>query len=142
MADSPVCFFYEETKYRLTSPDKYLHWLFAIVKEFNVSIEAINYIFCSDDYLHSINLKYLNHDTLTDIITFQHGSSDNLSADIYISIDRVKENATTFVVSFDDELARVMAHGLLHLIGYNDKTEEESREMRKKEDACLSLRQF
>ena len=142
MNDSSVYFFYEETSFRLVSPDKYINWLLTIAQEFDTKIDSLNYIFCSDNYLHAVNLKYLNHDTFTDIITFEHDAAHGLSADIFISADRVKENAKEFGSSFDDELARVIAHGLLHLLGYNDKTEEESKEMRKKEDACLSLRQF
>ena len=94
----------------------------------------INYIFCDDDYLHQINVEYLNHDTLTDIITFDYTEDNVLSSDIFISIERVSDNANDFGVTFETELLRVMAHGILHLCGYKDKTEEDSQQMRKKED--------
>ena len=103
--------------------------------------KTINYIFCSDDYLLKINKEYLNHDTLTDIITFDNSEEEGkIEADIFISIDRIKENALSLKKDFDQELHRVIIHGLLHLLGYNDKTDDDKAEMRKKEDACLSLR--
>jgi len=98
----------------------------------------ITYIFCNDDYLGSMNEKYLKHDTLTDIITFDYSEKEILSGDIFISIDRVKENAGSFNTTFDAELGRVMAHGVLHLSGYKDKTADDKKEMRSKEDFYLS----
>lgn len=101
-------------------------------------VEAINYIFCDDQYLLEINKTYLNHDTYTDIVTFQLSPKDKpLMADIYISIERVKENAGQFKMSFRSELHRVIFHGALHLCGYKDKSKTQAAEMRKKEDLCL-----
>ena len=100
----------------------------------------INYIFCSDNYLHQINFQYLDHDTFTDIITFDQSDKDQIEGDIFISIDRVHENANERNISFVNELHRVMIHGILHLLGYNDKTPKEKQLMREKEDECLSLR--
>ena len=93
----------------------------------------------NDAYLHKINVDYLQHDTLTDIITFDYGKDNLLSSDIYISIDRVRENAASYEVEFDTELLRVMAHGILHLCGYKDKTEEQAQQMRAKEEEKMAL---
>ena len=109
-------------------------WIEKIISSENKHLGEINYIFCDDDYLHQINVEYLNHDTLTDIITFDYTEDNVLSSDIFISIERVSDNANDFGVTFETELLRVMAHGILHLCGYKDKTEEDSQQMRKKED--------
>lgn len=102
--------------------------------------EEIAYIFCTDDYLLAINQRFLHHDTYTDIVTFDYAKgSKNLVGEVYISVDRVRDNAKTLNVPFEDELRRVVAHGLLHLCGYRDKTKAEKAAMRKKEDHCLSL---
>jgi len=98
----------------------------------------ITYVFCNDDYLGTLNEKYLKHDTLTDIITFDYSEKRTLSGDIFISIERVKENAESFKTTFNAELGRVMAHGVLHLSGYKDKTADDKMEMRRKEDFHLS----
>lgn len=113
-------------------------WLASVVEQERKAVKALHYIFCSDTYLHEVNLKYLNHDTLTDIITFplsEEGAA--IESDIFISIERVRENAETFGVGFQQELYRVIVHGLLHLLGYRDKTEAEVKEMREKEDFYL-----
>ncbi len=99
----------------------------------------ISFIFCSDKYLLEINKEYLQHDYYTDVITFDYSENNIISGDIFISIDRVKENADTYKVSFENELYRVMLHGVLHLVGYNDKTKEEQKIMRQKEDEYLNL---
>lgn len=99
----------------------------------------INFIFCDDDYLLKINKEYLDHDTLTDIITFDYSVGNELHADIFISEERVRDNAADFKVSFDEELMRVMAHGVLHLCGYKDKLSEEEKIMRKKEDEKILM---
>ena len=99
----------------------------------------INYIFCDDTYLHNINVTYLQHDTLTDIITFDYNEGEVVHSDIYISVERVRENAGIFGVNFEDELLRVLAHGLLHLCGYKDKTEADSAMMRTKEEEAMKL---
>jgi rRNA maturation RNase YbeY len=102
----------------------------------------INFIFCGDDYLLDINVKYLKHNALTDIISFDYSLGKKLSGDIFISVDRVKDNSVKYEVNFDDELHRVIIHGILHFCGYKDKTKEDKRLMRKKEDYYLSLRTF
>ena len=99
----------------------------------------MSFIFCSDEYLLDINLKYLDHDTFTDIITFDYCIGNEISGDIFISIDRIKDNADSFNVSFDSELLKVMAHGVLHLIGYKDKKERDISVMRNKEDEKTKL---
>jgi len=114
-------------------------WLQEIAQIDKVSIKRLNYIFCSDDYLLEINRTHLQHDYYTDIITFDLSETEAIESDIYISLDRVKDNANQFNTESKLELLRVIAHGLLHLIGYNDKTEEEQIIMRNKEDACLTL---
>ena len=112
-------------------------WLNEIIIEENNSLGEIVYIFCDDDYLLTKNIKYLNHITLTDVITFDYSKDKLISGDILISVDRVHKNANIFAVHFLNELQRVMAHGLLHLLGYNDKTEKEEKEIREKEDYYL-----
>lgn len=116
--------------------------LHAVAKSYGFSILSLNYIFCSDDYLLEVNRTALQHDYYTDIITFdlrEKFTSKTVVGEIYISVDRVKENASEFGVSFKNELHRVMSHGLLHLIGFKDKSEEEEKEMRSAEDNALKL---
>jgi len=98
----------------------------------------LSFVFCSDDYLLKMNKDYLQHDYFTDVITFDYTENNIISGDIFISIDRIKENAKRFNVTFEEELQRVMIHGILHLIGYNDKTEEEQSEMTEKENKYLN----
>ena len=134
-------FFYEETDFRLSQEEKLKRWVSKIISNEGYELENLNYIFCSDDYLHKINLAYLKHDTLTDIITFDNSETENtIDSDIFISTDRVKENSSELNTLFEDELNRVLIHGVLHLMGWSDKTNELKQEMRTKEDACLSLR--
>lgn len=109
-------------------------WIEKIIVSENKELGEINYIFCDDDYLHKINVEYLEHDTLTDIITFDYTEGDILSGDIFISVERVQDNANDFEVSFQTELLRVMAHGVLHLCGYKDKSDADSLQMRAKEE--------
>lgn len=127
------------TDFELGSETIYDRWIWNSVKSEGYTIGEINYIFCSDDYLLKINQDYLQHDYLTDIITFDYVLGKNISGDLYISIDRVKENAKDFEVPFENELLRVMVHGVLHLMGYSDKTEKATREMRKKEEEKIKL---
>ncbi|WP_117880155.1 rRNA maturation RNase YbeY [Aureibaculum luteum] len=117
-------------------------WLSDAIRDESYKEDAINYIFCDDEYLLELNVKHLEHNTLTDIITFDYNLGKLISSDIFISIDRVLENSVKFAVNFDDELNRVMIHGILHLCGYKDKTKEEKLLMREKEDYYLSLRTF
>jgi len=113
----------------------------AVVHEYRIA--QLTFIFCSDEYLHRLNVEYLNHDTLTDIITFDNADdADVLEGDIFISVERVQDNAKDLGVTFRDELHRVMIHGVLHLLGYHDKDLLSQTAMRRKEDYCLSLRTF
>jgi len=136
-----VRFFQEQIQFKLPHPRKTSRWLKNSILAEGKSLLEINIIFCPDDYLLDINRRYLNHTTLTDIVTFDNSDgSDFLAGDIFISIDRVKENASVFKVDFDTELHRVMIHGVLHLSGYSDKNSEQKIAMREKEDTYLSLR--
>jgi len=140
----PINFFNEEIDFALTNEEKTSNWLQKIANKEGYIVAAINYIFCDDEYLHKINLEYLNHDTYTDIITFDN-SEDNeeneqvLEGDIFISIDRVKENSAELKTNFEQEIHRVMVHGLLHLVGYDDHSDEDEKLMREKEDNALKL---
>jgi len=131
-----------ETKFVINNPQSIIDWISQSIDNESYKLGDINYIFCDDEYLSKLNVKYLEHNTLTDIISFDETLGKLVSGDIFISIDRVKENATEFEVSFTNELHRVMIHGILHFCGYNDKTKEEKEMMRKKEDYYLSLRDF
>lgn len=133
-------FFPEEISFKLSQPLKTSKWLKTISKSEGYEVGGINYIFCSDDYLLEINRQYLDHDYYTDIITFDNSEEDKkLEGDIYVSIDRVKENAKDLNIEFETELRRVIVHGLLHLMGYEDTNGALKQQMRKKEDECLSL---
>jgi probable rRNA maturation factor len=135
-----VNFFTEDIDFKVPFPRKTATWIQQAITKEKKQLYQLNYVFCSDDYLHQINQQYLNHRSLTDIITFDNSEgSGKLEGDIFISIDRVKENSQIFLVPFDIELRRVIIHGALHLIGYSDKTEQAKAVMRKKEDAYLSL---
>ena len=135
-----IHFFQEEVSFTLPCPKLFGHWLARVVQRANRTIDHINYIFCSDAYLLKINQTHLQHDTFTDVITFDYGaSSAPLLADIYISIPRIRENATKFKATFWQELARVMVHGILHVLGYRDRTAADKKKMREKEDDALSL---
>ena len=114
-------------------------WIKTIIDKENYTLDTINYMFCNDDELLEINIKHLNHKTLTDIITFDYTEEKKISSDIFISIDRVLENAKKFEVAFEEELHRVMIHGVLHLCGYKDKSKSEAELMRKKENWALTL---
>lgn len=136
---SVINFFNEGISYTLRNKTGLRSWLMKCASAEKKKIAALNYIFCSDKYLKKINKQYLNHNYFTDIITFSTSEPGDktINGDIYISIDRVKENAATYGVRINEELRRVMAHGLLHLSGYGDKSEKEKKLMRKKEDDCL-----
>ena len=134
-----ISFFYEETNFTLPNANKIKAWLKTVITEEGFELDAINYIFCSDEYLHTLNLQYLDHDTFTDIITFDYTQENCLEGDIYISVDRVKDNAIQLTIPFHEEINRVMAHGLLHMMGFRDKSSTEKKQMRSKEDSCLSL---
>ncbi|WP_431133040.1 rRNA maturation RNase YbeY [Psychroserpens mesophilus] len=127
-----------ETNFELPYEQEYSSWISKVITSENCNEGEINYIFCDDDYLLDINIKYLNHDTFTDIISFDYSVGKELHGDIYISIDRVKENAKDFEVHFKDEIRRVMVHGVLHYCGYKDKSEHDQELMRSKEDFYIS----
>lgn len=135
-----INFFNEDIAFHLSNKTLIRTWIAQVITDHNKYLKSINYIFCSDDFLLSINKKYLNHNTYTDIITFnQSGSPDYIESDIYISIARVQENANRLKISFTNELHRVMIHGVLHLLGLKDKGKNEKIEMRKSEDHYLVL---
>lgn len=126
-----------KTNFLLEDENATSEWILSCL-EGDFKIGELNYIFCDDNYLHKLNLQFLQHDTLTDIISFDYTLGNIISGDVFISIDRVKENAKDFNVSFYNELHRVIIHGVLHYMGYKDKTEEDKKTMRSKENACLS----
>lgn len=128
-----------ETDFELENESRYEEWIDAIIESEGKEPGEINYIFCDDDYLHNINMQYLNHDTLTDIISFDYCIGDLISGDIFISIERVKENAKEYEVLFHVELLRVMSHGILHYCGYKDKAEQDEKVMRLKEQEKMSM---
>ncbi len=138
---SDIHFFNEEIDFELENKNHISNWIKKAVTENHKETGTINYIFCSDEYLFNLNETYLNHNTYTDIITFNNSDNENIiEGDIFISIDRIKENAVKFDSDFQNELLRVMIHGILHLIGFNDKTDDEKKEMRKIENHYLNLR--
>lgn len=128
-----------ETDFQLENESDYEQWIDAVIESEEKEPGEINYIFCDDEYLHNINMQYLNHDTLTDIISFDYCIGDLISGDIFISIERVQDNAKEYEVSFNEELLRVLAHGVLHYCGYKDKTENEALLMRTKEQEKIDM---
>ena len=132
-----VCFFFQDVKFSLTCRSILKKFLLTIFKKEGKKLQCLNYIFCSDGALLEINRKYLNHDFYTDIITFDLSETRAVRAEIYISIDRVRENSRKLGVSFKSELHRVIFHGVLHLCGYNDKPKGEKEKMSKREDFYL-----
>ena len=135
----PVRFFCEEIDFSVRHPRKTSNWLKESVKREKSLILEINYIFCSNSYLLTLNQKFLLHNTFTDIITFDYSDGKSISGDIYIGPEMVEENSRKYDSIFEVELRRVMIHGVLHLLGYNDKSTSEKALMRKKEEAYLSL---
>lgn len=131
--------FFSETEFSLSEKSIFSEWLSRIILSENKEVGEINYVFCDDEYLHKLNVEYLNHDTLTDIISFESTEGDLLSGDIFISVERVKENADTFGVPFAEELKRVIAHGILHFCGYKDKSESDAALMRQKEEEKIAM---
>ena len=131
-------YYHSECNFQLKDKQSITKWLKDAISTENKELGEINYIFCDDQYLLKKNQKYLQHDAFTDIITFDYREENRLSADIFISIERVKENAITFAVPFETELRRVIIHGVLHLMGYKDKSDEEAETMRSKENYYLS----
>lgn len=127
-----------ETEFSLENEQQISNWISLVISEEEFREGEINYIFCDDDYLLKLNLEFLNHDTLTDIISFDYTVGKEINGDVYISIERVRDNANDFNVEFIDELNRVMVHGVLHYCGYKDKSEDEERIMRLKENYYIS----
>jgi rRNA maturation RNase YbeY len=128
-----------ETDFALENETDFANWLSEVISSELKNEGEINYIFCDDDYLLEINQQYLDHDTLTDIISFDYSVGNELHGDIFISVERVRENATDFNVSFEEELKRVMVHGVLHYCGYKDKSESDERLMREKEEEKMKM---
>lgn len=135
-----VEFFCEDIEFSPSSPEALKNWINMVVENEQHLVGNINYIYCSNSYLLNINQTYLHHHAFTDILTFdQSTNADVIAGDIYISIDQIRSNAVKYHEPFHRELKRVMVHGVLHLLGYNDKSAEEQQEMNKKEEAYLSL---
>jgi len=132
-----MIFYNYETDFNISDEEKTSLWIQACVENEAHELGEINYVFCDDDYLHKINVEFLQHDTFTDIISFDYTMGKLISGDIFISVPRVQENAKEFDVSFEEELHRVIIHGVLHYMGYKDKTDEEKQLMRDKENNCL-----
>ena len=128
-----------ELDFKLEDEAAYSDWISKVISSENKSEGEINYIFCGDDYLIELNQQYLDHDTLTDIISFDYSEGNNLQGDIFISIERVRENAEDFDVPFNEELKRVLVHGVLHYCGYKDKSEEDEKLMRQKEEEKMQM---
>ena len=128
-----------ETDFNLDNEEAIAAWLGNVITSENKKEGEINYIFCDDEYLHKINIEYLNHDTLTDIISFDYSVGNELHGDVFVSVERVKDNAADFNVSFEEELKRVLVHGILHYCGYKDKGEAEELLMRVKEDEKITM---
>lgn len=136
-----VEFFSQDIPFKIRAPRKTATWIKEVVRRENKHLGQLNYIFCSDEYLLQVNRQYLNHHTYTDIITFDNTDIPGvIEGDIFISVERVRENASERQIQFQDELHRVLVHGVLHLVGYSDKSPRQKSAMRKKEDAYLSLR--
>ncbi len=133
----PVYFFNEKHSFRLRNKNKIKRWIKNTIQNEGFSLEGINVIFTSDDHLLEINKEHLNHDYYTDIITFNYNENQQVSSDLFISVDRVKDNAKTQKTTFTNEMHRVIIHGVLHLLGYNDKTDTQIAEMRSKENFYL-----
>jgi len=128
-----------ESDFELDNETAYAEWLSKVILSENKKEGDINYVFCDDEYLHKINVEYLQHDTLTDIISFDYSVGNELHGDIFVSVERVQDNANDFNVSFQDELKRVLVHGVLHYCGYKDKSEKDEALMRLKEEEKMLL---
>ncbi len=127
-----------ETEFELQEQDRLKDWIANTINSEGLELGEISYVFCDDDYLHKLNVEFLGHDTLTDIISFDYGMGKQVNGEIFISVERVAENAITYNVPFEKELHRVIIHGILHYCGYKDKTSDEENNMRFLEDKALS----
>ena len=128
-----------ETNFELENEALYEDWISRIIESEGFDEGEINYIFCDDEYLHKINVEYLDHDTLTDIISFDYTVGNLIQGDIFVSVERVQDNANDFNVSFEDELKRVLSHGVLHYCGYKDKSPKDEALMRLKEEEKMQM---
>ena len=128
-----------ETEFELHNEPDFSKWLSSVILSENKKEGEINYIFCDDNYLLEINQQYLDHDTLTDIISFDYSVGNEINGDVFVSVERVKENASDFKVTFHEEIQRVLVHGILHYCGYKDKTESDERIMRFKEEEKMKM---
>lgn len=128
-----------ESDFQLANEELYEDWISRVIASENKEEGELSYIFCDDEYLHKINVEYLNHDDLTDIISFDYSEGNVLHGDIFISVERVQDNANDFKVSFEEELKRVIIHGVLHYCGYKDKSESDAAIMRAKEEEKILL---
>jgi len=137
--EQPIINFYSENNFVLEEAGKHTAWIKDVIFSEGRKPGEISYIFCDDEYLLKLNKEYLQHDTLTDIISFDYSVGKILQGEIYISTERVKENSVLFDVSFPEEIRRVIIHGILHLCGYKDKTPKESDLMRSMEDEKMKL---
>ncbi|MGB5370619.1 MAG: rRNA maturation RNase YbeY [Flavobacteriaceae bacterium] len=131
--------FYYEIDFKIDQNQEYRNWVLGICVSESYEAGNLSFIFCADDYLLELNKKYLNHDRYTDIISFDYSEGPTVAGDVFISVERVKENAKLFGTTFEEELRRVMAHGVLHLMGYRDKSEKDIGIMRKKELEKMKL---
>jgi rRNA maturation RNase YbeY len=128
-----------ETDFELENEAQYEDWISRIIESEGFEEGEINYIFCDDDYLHKINVEYLDHDTLTDIISFDYTVGNLIQGDIFVSVERVHDNAKDFNISFEEELRRVLSHGVLHYCGYKDKSSKDEALMRSKEEEKMQM---
>ncbi|MBU0488288.1 MAG: rRNA maturation RNase YbeY [Bacteroidetes bacterium] len=134
-----ICFFLEDTDYSFVNRMNHKQWLRKMIRVVKPTEGGINIVLCSDKYLLEMNKKYLSKKELTDVIAFENYQDGRLAGDVFISIDRVKENAVKYNVSTEEELRRVMAHGILHILGFKDKTVADKKKMTEMEDFCLSI---
>lgn len=134
-----MIYFNYETDFELDDESRYKKWISAVIQSENKEEGEINYVFCDDEYLIKLNIDYLDHDTLTDIISFDYSERNFLQGDIFISVERLRDNAIDFKVPFDEELKRVMAHGVLHYCGYKDKCDVDELLMRQKEEEKIKM---
>lgn len=134
-----ITFHFEDREVPNFNSEFFSLWLLEVAKSYSKNLGDLSYIFCSDDYLLEVNRSYLDHDYYTDIITFNYNDDGFIAGDLFLSVDRIKDNANDFEVEFENELARVMVHGVLHLFGFDDKTELDAKQMREEETKCLIL---
>lgn len=128
-----------ETDFKLENEEEIRNWVAACIEMYGFKVGELNYIFCDDDYLLKLNVEFLEHDTLTDIISFDYTMGKLISGDIFISVERVRENAKLFIQTIDNEINRVVVHGVLHYMGFKDKSHNDKQAMREEEDKCLAL---